>query len=731
MNAPVPYRLSYDSGCIRSLSKLPGQVSGKFQEMMNRFMSDPSANGLNLEGVKGTADRGIKSVRVDQNYRAIAFVCGQDIMFIHVNSHDKAYHWAKGRSVRVDPGTNRIRIVDTVEVTEQSLVPATGATAAEPRRLFAAVKDQRLLALGILPEELPRIRQLRDEDDLHNSAEFLDTTSHDILTALASGYSDDEVRLVVGIKAPDEPSAGKAPPSFAEVIASEDSRQHIFIPANEDELRRMIEGDLQGWRIFLHRDQRSLAYHDYNGPALVRGGAGTGKTVVAMHHARYLADQIAASPARANERVLFTTFTRNLSLDIQSNLKTLCPEHLDGANPRIEVVNLDRWVSQFLKRKKFPRDIVYFGVERDRLDDIWREVLNENARPDGLSDEFIRSEWTQVVQAKGIMTEQDYLKASRAGRGTPLDRRRRVMLWRIFSGYRARMVDEGLAEPDDGYREAAEILKAEAPTLPYSAVVVDEAQDMGEQAFRLIRAIVPEKPDGDRNSIFIVGDAHQRIYARRANMSVCGINVRGRSRQLRLNYRTSDEIRRWAVSILEGVAVDDLDGESDNLNGYISVFRGPVPDLVGFSSEDDEIDALAQWLLSLPGQGIQLADVGVLVRTNNNIDLLTRRLGDAGIEVVRLRPDMVDDRTQPGVRLSTMHRAKGLEFQAVAIPLLAKSVFPPPRILQSATDDSDRRNLIQQEKSLLHVAATRAMKLLRVSWSGEPTEMIVTALAPS
>jgi len=443
-----------------------------------------------------------------------------------------------------------------------------------------------------------------------------------------------------------------------------------------------------------------------------------------MHRAKHLADQIAADAARSSERVLFTTFTTNLAIDIQSNMKMLCPEDLEGTNPRIEVINLDRWVSQFLKRKKFPREIVYFGDNRDRLDQIWREVLDSHTLPE-LSEEFIRAEWEQVVQAKGVMTESAYFKVPRTGRGTALDRRRRASLWKIFSDFRARMVDEGLAEPDDAYREAIEILKAEAPNLPYSSVVVDEAQDMGEQAFRVIRAIVPEKPDGDRNSIFIVGDAHQRIYGRRATMTACGINVRGRSRQLHLNYRNSDEIRKWAVSILEGVSVDDLDEGADSLNGYTSVFRGPAPELAGFSSEGKEVDALVEWLLAINEQGTQLSDVGILLRTNSQIDHLTRKLADANIQNIRLRTNMADDRGQPGVRLSTMHRSKGLEFQAVAIPFLSKSVFPSPALMRAAADEVDRRSILQQEKSLLHVAATRAKKLLRVSWSGEPSALIV------
>jgi superfamily I DNA/RNA helicase len=718
------YRVSYDLGCLRSLKKLPDRVSAKFLDMMTRFMSDPTAHGLNFESVRGTSDRGVKSVRIDQGYRAIAFIAGQDVMFLHVNNHDEAYRWAERRDVRVDPATNRIRVVESFEVNEAAPAAAANTSAAEVPGLFAAIPDERLLALGILVEELAKVRQLRDQNALDRGQDAFDATSYDILIALAAGYPDDEIKAIVGIKGPDEDTEKKPAPSFANIIASDESRQHIFIPETQEELRRVFEGDLEGWRIFLHPDQRKVAYRDYNGPALVRGGAGTGKTVVAMHHARYLANQINANPARSSERVLFTTFTTNLALDIQSNLKTLCPEHLEGSSPRIEVINLDRWVSQFLRRKKFPREIVYFGDSKDRLDGIWREVLDRHSLPE-LSEEFIRGEWEQVVQAKGVMTEGAYFKVARTGRGTALDRKTRASLWKIFSDYRARMIDEGLAEPDDAYREAIEILKAEAPNLPYSSVVVDEAQDMGEQGFRLIRAIVPERTGGDRNSIFIVGDAHQRIYGRRATMTACGINVRGRSRRLRLNYRTSDEIRKWAVSVLEGVSVDDLDEGADSLKGYTSVFRGPTPELSGFSSEGKEINELVTWIRAMKVQGTQLSDVGILVRTTGQIDTLARKLGDAGIDTSRLRPNMADDRGQPGVRLATMHRAKGLEFQAVAIPFLSKTVFPPPWLLKGAADDVDRRNLLQQEKCLLHVASTRAKKLLRVSWSGEPTDLIV------
>jgi superfamily I DNA/RNA helicase len=729
MNTMTGKRVSYDLGCLRSLKKLPDRVSAKFLEMMTRYMCDPSGNGLNLEAVEGARDRGVKSIRIDQGYRAIAFESGNDIMFLHVNEHDKAYRWASGRCVRIDAETHRIRVVDEVETLMEATSPIALLRGKEPTSLFGSTSDDRLLALGILREELVKVRQLQDLPALEAAQDNFDTTSFDILIAVEAGFSDTEIRELIGARTSVEAEEEGRPASpatlFSDAVNSDESRQRIFIPETEDELRRFLEGDLEGWRVFLHPVQRRIAYRDYGGPVLVRGGAGTGKTVVAMHRAKYLADRIAADPTRAGERVLFTTFTTNLAHDIEANLTTLCPEHLGRPTPRIEVINLDRWVSQFLKRKKFGRDIAYFGEERERLEEIWREVFQDRGAPEGLTEEFVRAEWAQVIQARGVITEREYFKVPRTGRGTPLDRPKRARLWKIFSEYRARMIDAGLAEPDDAYREAVEILGSEAPSLPYSAVVVDEAQDMGEQAFRLIRAIVPKRPESDTNSIFIVGDAHQRIYGRKASLAASGIDVRGRSRRLRLNYRTSDEIRNWAVSILEGVSVDDLDGGLDSLNGYKSVFHGPAPELVGSANEEKEIANLVGWLREIAKAGTELADIGVLVATRAQTDRIALRLADAGLATVRLQPGHADDRKVPGIRVSTMHRAKGLEFQAVAIPFLSNTMFPSAVALRAAVDDVDRRNILQQEKSLLHVAATRAKRFLRVSWNAEPSKLLM------
>ena len=714
-------RVSYDIGCMKSLRKQPDRVTVKFMDMMTRYMSDPTANGLNLETVEGAKDSAIKSLRVDRGYRAIAFEVGRDVMFVHVNEHDKAYRWAGNRRVKIDPNTNRIRVVEELDVTTVSTVSATE----EEPRLFASVSDKRLRALGVAEEELSAIRGLSTTETLEASEENFDPLTYQVLYALAAGYTDEEVYAQTGVPEPAEaPAATTAEDMpFDLMIETEESRQTIFFPEDETELRRVFEEGLEGWRVFLHPEQRKIAYRDYNGPAMVRGGAGTGKTVVAMHRAKHLADQIEQDPDRAGKRILLTTFTTSLAQDIEANLRTLCPKHLDARPPRIEVINLDRWVSQFLKRKGFAHKIAYFGEARDRLKQIWGMVFDDHELPEGLSEAFVQAEWLQIVQAKGLTDLRAYLRAPRVGRGTPLNRRKRAALWELFADYRARTISEGLAEPDDAYREAVEILSAEASNLPYAAVIVDEAQDMGEQAFRLIRAVIPETPAGDLNSLFIVGDAHQRIYGRRASMSACGINVRGRSRRLRLNYRTTQEIRAWAVSILEGVSVDDLDEGSDTLKGYVSLLHGSSPDLVGCASEVEELKGIAAWIRALSPKHVHLSDIGVLCARHVEVNRVKEALQAEGIEQVVLQ-SAADNRSVPGVRIATMHRAKGLEFFAVAIPFLSESAYPPSGAFRTAFDTTDREDIVIRYRSLLHVAATRAKKALRVSWSGEPTKIM-------
>ena len=717
MSTALGERVSYDQGCLKAVRKLPDYVSGKFLDVMSRYMDNPAANGLNLESVEGSKDKSLKSLRLDQSYRAIAFETSTDIMFVHVNDHDKAYRWAEGRRVKLDNASNRIRIVEEIEQV-QEVTDLDNLSSG----LFAAFKDKKLLSLGAADEAIAIARTIETVEELEGSESRFDPLSFQVLYALAAGYTEEEVYSITGSAVVDNENAGDK--TFEELLTTEESRQTIFTPESIEELRRFFDGELEGWRVWLHPVQRKLAYKEYNGPAMVRGGAGTGKTVVAMHRAKYIADQLAADPQRQGQKVLVTTFTTTLAKDVEENLKTLCPEHVSGSTPRIEVINLDSWASQYLKKKQFDRRVVTSQEDQDQVANLWLEVFDTYTLPGALTEAFVKAEWEQIIQSKGLDDLTSYLKVSRVGRGTPLNRAKRKDLWNIFALYRAKLLQSGLVERDDVYREAVPLLLGEPGKQGYATVIVDEAQDMGEQAFKLIRALVPESLNGDKNSIFIVGDAHQRIYNRRASMSACGINIVGRSRKLRLNYRTTHEIRAWAVSILRGVHVDDLNDGEDTLDGYASIEHGMAPQLSAYGSEGEELNALTQWVSELPSDKIRDSEIGVLAFTNKQLRLIKEKFSEAGIESLILTSDRSDDQKSAGVRLCTMHRAKGLEFKAVAIPFMSSSQFPPKWLLDKAIDEADREDTEVQFKSLLHVAATRAKGFLRVSWSGKASKFI-------
>jgi superfamily I DNA/RNA helicase len=717
MNAALVKRVSYDQGCLKSVRKLPDSVSGKFLDVMSRYMDNPAGNGLNLESVEGSKDKSLKSLRLDDNYRAIAFETATDIMFVHVNAHDKAYRWAVVRRVKLDNVSNRIRVVEEVEKVQEEV-----GVNDSPLGLFASFKDKKLKSLGAADEAITIARMIQTEEELEASEDRFDPLSFQVLYALAAGYSEEEVYSIVGEAVDDTENTSDK--TFEELITTDESRQTIFTPQSLEELRRFFDGELEGWRVWLHPEQRKLAYKEYNGPAMVRGGAGTGKTVVAMHRAKHIADQLAADPKKQGQKVLVTTFTTTLAKDIEANLKTLCPEHITGASSRIEVINLDRWGIQYLKKKQFDRRVATTQEDLDQIENLWLEVFDAYPLPDGLTEPFVKAEWEQIIQAKGIDDLPTYLKVSRAGRGTALNRAKRKVLWNIFALYRAKLLQSGLVERDDVYREAIPLLQGEPGKLGYAAVIVDEAQDMGEQAFRLIRALVPESLNDDKNSIFIVGDAHQRIYNRRASMSACGINIVGRSRRLKLNYRTTHEIRAWAVAVLQGMSVDDLDSGEDTLDGYVSIQHGMAPQLSGYGSDEEELNALVQWVTELPSDKIRGSEIGILAYRNDQVKNIQKHLSDAGIESLILTSDKADDQTKAGVRLCTMHRAKGLEFKAVAIPFMSNPLFPPKWLLDRAVDAADQEDIEAQLKALLHVAATRAKAFLRVSWSGKPSKFI-------
>ena len=447
-----------------------------------------------------------------------------------------------------------------------------------------------------------------------------------------------------------------------------------------------------------------------NGPVRVLGGAGTGKTVVAMHRAKWLLEKVFPEE---NDRILFITFTTNLTADIEQNLSRIVSP---GDMKRVEVVNLDAWVRAFLKGKGYQSRIVYEKSTKE----LWQNALNLKAEEPAFSDSFYFEEWAEVVQAHGIDSEADYLRAPRIGRGRRLDRRARKFVWPVFAEYRALLGSKGFREAEDAYRDARALLESSPDMLPYKSVIVDEAQDFGAEAFRLIREIVSvSNGEGPVNDMFIVGDTRQRIYGRRVVLGQCGIEIRGRGRRLRINYRTTEETRSWASSILEGRDFDDLDEGIDEQKGYRSLMNGPPPEVAGFENLQGEIGFLTSRLNKLLDEGAVAADICIVARTEKVLEQYKGAVEAAGFETFRIR--RTDSRKQPGVRLATMHRVKGIEFDHIFIVGVQDGVLPNTHVMRGCDNEVSRKAKELGERSLLYVAATRAKRSVFVTYSGRPS----------
>jgi superfamily I DNA/RNA helicase len=693
---------------LDAFSQVPKSKQGKVRRFMTKFRSNPRSSGINYEKIEAARDPKLRSVRIDDAYRGIVMKpkTGNVYVLLWVDNHDDAYQWARNRLIQIHPDTGSLQVIPM----EEGEVPVENGEAEEeedPDDLFAEHRDRELVRLGVPEALLPLVRTIRTEEQLDELEPYLPDEAYEALFLLAAGYSQREVDNELAYHRRSEEVDTE---DFVAALERPNSQRRFAVVEDDDKLERMLDAPLEKWRVFLHPSQRQLVTMNANGPVRVLGGAGTGKTVVAMHRAVWLAENVFNE---ADDHLLFTTYTRNLASDIRENLRLIgSPDVLD----RIEVKNLDAWVHGFLREQGYPYTIDY----GDRAADLWERALLVG--PEDRGPDFLRNEWEQVIQPHGITSEREYMRVSRIGRGTPIRRKERQEIWPVFQEYQSLLEEHQLRERPGALRDARKILEEEGDILPYRSILVDEAQDMGKQAFKLIRQMIP---GGDQaHDIFIVGDAHQRIYDREVVLGHCGINIVGRGRKLHVNYRTTEENRKWAVRLLQGVEYDDLDGGTDDQEVYKSLMSGEEPRVETFDSFSGEAKAIAEYLRARTEAGEALRNTCIIARTKSLLDNYDGVIRGEDIETYRIRADRPEDRTASGVRMATMHRAKGLEFDRVIIAGVKEGEVPNSRALAGADDGSTRDQVLKRERSLLYVSATRAKREVIVTCHDEPSRWL-------
>ena len=686
---------------LAAFAKLPAKQQRGVRTMIARFERDSTASGLNYEKIVNAQDPNMRSLRIDRGYRAIILkpAEGNVHMLLWADKHDNAYSWATRHRCSINSETGALQVYEP----RQAAPPAMETAATAEPAIFGKLKHRHLLRMGVPADMAAEVLDIRDEDALEDLAPRLPLEAYDALYLYMAGDTYEQIILDR-----ETPPKSVDTTDFDTALTRDDSRSRFVTIDNDIELEAMLNAPLERWRVFLHPSQRQLVERHWNGPVRVLGGAGTGKTVAAMHRARWLAGELPEGG-----RILFTTFTRNLAADIENNLRSICtPEEM----ARIEITNLDRWVQRFLRGKRY-RFRLEFGRDRQS----WRIALAKKPHYLSFSDAFYNDEWEQVVQSNGLATREEYLRIPRTGRGVRLNRATRAKIWPVFEEYRAQLAERGIMEVADCYRASATLLEQDRTGADFTSVIVDEAQDMSASAWRLIRSIVPR----GRDDIFIVGDAHQRIYPRhRVVLGRCGIEVRGRGRKLRLNYRTTEQTRRWASSVLARRSIDDLDGGEDDNKGIHSVTRGPEPRIRHFENLDGQATWLVGYLTDLMDRDKPLRGVCVVSRTRKELDAIHDELSDAEVPVEVLEANAPDP-SSDGVRLATMHRVKGLEFDRVVIASANDDILPLPAAVNATDADSPERIAAETaERALLYVSATRAKKELTVLSFGTPSSFL-------
>ena len=706
-------KVAISSEFMNAFAQIPKKMQGKVLEFITKFRNNPVSASINYEKIAQFKDPTLRSVRIDQSYRGIVKKpdSGNVYMLLWVDHHDKAYEWAKNKKCTINPETGSLQVYDVDD--SQALDSPKVADQQDLHRdyMFSSIHDRHLIKLGVPEDLLPLVREIHTEEQLDKIVVKLPTEANEALTALAAGYTLEEVFLEFDKSI----EAGKTidTEDYETALENPDSKRRFVVVEDDLILQEILEAPLEKWRVFLHPSQRTLVERDWNGPVRVLGGAGTGKTVVAIHRAKWLVENVFTSD---HDKILFTTFTRNLAADIKENLKKICPEKLMR---RIEVINLDRWVSAFLKKNKYTYDIDY----GDRTKSLWEKAITLAPNELGLPEKFYREEWERIIQPQSITSFQEYLKAPRVGRGTRLTRKHRKDIWTVFEEYRVLLNENNLCEIEDAMRDACALIRERGEILPYKAVIVDESQDMSVQAFKLIRQIIP---GGDqKNDLFICGDAHQRIYRHKIVLGQCGINIRGRGRRLKINYRTTEENRSWAVSLLKGIKFDDLDGDLDDQKGYKSLIHGVLPTVKGLTSFQDEVELITNYLEQIKNESGSLNEVCLVARTHDLLKQYEGALKFKGIETYFIQRSEAEDRRKEGVRLATMHRVKGLEFDNVIISGVNDGIIPLDNNWTTSSDQIVRQENETQERALLYVAATRAKKEVLVTSFGKPSKFII------
>jgi len=673
-----------------SLGKLTGDEQKAAKTAAFDMQLNPANPGLKMHKLDKAKDKNFWSARVNVDIRIIVHRSQSALLLCYVDHHDKAYGWAERRKLETHPKTGAAQLVEIRETVREIPKYVEVEQEAPPKPpVLAHLTPEELLEHGVPPEWVEDVRAA-DDDGLLKVAERLPAEAAEAVLSLAVGVT---------------PVVPQPVPAEADPFDHPDAQRRFRLMDDKEELERALEYPWEKWTVFLHPAQRHIVERAFNGPARVAGSAGTGKTIVALHRAVHLAKQ------NPEARELLATFSDTLANALQTKLRRLISNR-PRLGERIDVHSMSA-----MARRLYELNIGDTKLATKEQVSEWLAEAAAETPDSKFSQRFLVSEWAEVVDDWQLATWEEYRDVKRLGRKTRLPEARREVLWRIFEKVRSRMSKEGVVT-EAGMLNALTTKMSADGSGPHDFAVIDEAQDVSVAQLRFLGSLWADKPNG----LFFAGDLGQRIFQQPFSWKSLGVDIRGRSSTLRINYRTSHQIRECADRLL-GPEVSDVDGNVESRKGTQSVFNGPAPEVLAFDSPDEESAAVGQWLMvRIDDNEFLPHEFGVFVRSEAQLDRARSAVNSAGLDHV-----VLDDRveTQHGsVAISTMHLAKGMEFRVVVVMACDDEVIPLQERIENVGDDADLADVYETERHLLYVACTRARDRLLVTSGGLGSEFV-------
>ena len=717
----------------------PEVIQYELSQLEVELRFDRLMPGRKPENIYCRTKETLHSYRVNKDWRLITYKWKDDeIILLLAGKHDEAYRqaenlrleWKNGKLVLptveeekvvvIPVGTKKVPVMEPQpeepDEEKKSTIPAD----AKP---FAEYSREQLLKLGVPKEQVDRVRgatykEISDANGISDADTWL------LLVEVAEGSKTYE-------EAVKQIETERKRPSVEKVLDKHpEMREHYFVLTDENR-DAFLNGELENWQLFLHHTQRDAVEIKANGPVLVSGPAGTGKSVVAFHRVKWLLRQ----KGFEGKRILFTTYTKTLAQYAQAMLKKLCTEEELG---RVDVMTFDAflrdaWTQGIAGQTGFTKTYKDnpYGLPRplkEALDALFgtrRQYWNDRDR------DFIAREYVNVILENDIRTLEAYKNVQRPRTYGLLRTEMRERFWPVFDEWNGILAKFKRAK----YRPKVAALNALTTALlspvpnadkayllgRYGAVVVDEAQDFGASEYRFLAALTGNTIDHPQPTLYLAGDGHQRIYGRIGAFSQCNINVVNRSFKLTVCYRSTGAIREFAENLLKGVEVKGFDDEFESLGGE-SLVQGEPPEEKYFSNYTDENDAIANAIQRWRERASKkFGDYAVLLRSNRGLRAVVNALEARGVSAALVTNEDELDLNDNRVKVMTMHRAKGLQFVGVVLVLDDWPIIP--KDLDHTDSDAIEEQMLS-ERQLLYMAAMRAQRfLLLTSSEGHPADI--------